>query len=131
MEKRITIHDPRFRDGAAPMGQARDGDDAEAVELQLLLEGIHRRYGFDFRDYALASLRRRVGDCVRAEGLEGVSELQGRLLRDPACMERFLRAVTVNVTSMFRDPGFWRAVRAKFVPHLREQPFFRVWHVGC
>src|SRR2546423_3132019 len=46
-------------------------------------------------------------------------------------MERFLRAVTVHVTAMFRDPGFWRAVRAKVVPHLRGQPFFRVWHVGC
>ena len=113
------------------MGRPRDGDNAEAVETQLLLEGIFHRYGFDFRNYASASLRRRIWSCVRAEGLPGISELQGRLLRDPACMERFLLAVTVNVTAMFRDPGFWRAFRAKVVPHLRGQPFVRVWHVGC
>jgi len=113
------------------MGRPRDGDNAEAVETQLLLEGIFHRYGFDFRNYASASLRRRIWHCVRAEGLPGISELQGRLLRDPACMERFLLAVTVNVTAMFRDPGFWRAFRAKVVPQLRVQPFVRVWHVGC
>ena len=113
------------------MGRPRDGDNAEAVETQLLLEGIFHRYGFDFRNYASASLRRRIWSCVRAEGLPGISELQGRLLRDPACMERFLLAVTVNVTAMFRDPGFWRAFRAKVVPHLRAFPFLRVWHVGC
>jgi chemotaxis protein methyltransferase CheR len=113
------------------MGRPRDGDDAESVETRLLLEGIYRRYGFDFRDYAPASLRRRVWNCVRAEGLPGISELQGRLLRDPACMERFLLTVTVHVTAMFRDPGFWRAFRAKVVPRLRDQPFLRLWHVGC
>jgi chemotaxis protein methyltransferase CheR len=113
------------------MGRPRDGDDAEAVETRLLLEGLCRRYGFDFRDYAPASLRRRIWSRVRAEGLPGISELQGRLLRDPACMERFLLAVTVNVTAMYRDPGFWRAFRAKVVPHLRDQPSVRIWHVGC
>jgi chemotaxis protein methyltransferase CheR len=113
------------------MGRSRDSDNAEAVETRLLLEGIFHRYGFDFRNYAYASLRRRIWHCVRSEGLPGISELQGRLLRDPACMERFLLAVTINVTAMFRDPGFWRAFRAKVVPHLRDQPFVRVWHVGC
>jgi chemotaxis protein methyltransferase CheR len=113
------------------MGRRRDSDNPEAVEIRLLLEGIFHRYGFDFRNYAYASLRRRIWHSVRAEGLPGISELQGRLLRDPACMERFLLAVTVNVTAMFRDPGFWRAFRAKVVPHLRDQPFVRIWHVGC
>jgi chemotaxis protein methyltransferase CheR len=113
------------------MGRPRDSDNAEAVETRLLLEGIFHRYGFDFRNYAYASLRRRIWSCVRAEGLPGISELQGRLLRDPGCMERFLLGITVNVTAMFRDPGFWRAFRAKVVPDLRGQPFVRVWHVGC
>ena len=105
--------------------------DPEAIEIQLLLEAVYRRYGFDFRDYASPSIQRRVLDSVGAEGLAGVSELQGKLLHDASCMERFLLAVTVNVTTMFRDPGFYRAFRARVVPHLRACPFLRLWHVGC
>jgi chemotaxis protein methyltransferase CheR len=108
-----------------------DTSDPEAIEIQLLLEAVFRRYGFDFRDYAYSSIQRRVWNSVRAEELKSVSELQGKLLRDPACMERFLLAVTVNVTTMFRDPGFYRTFRARVVPHLRAHPFLRIWHVGC
>jgi chemotaxis protein methyltransferase CheR len=113
------------------MSAPADTSDPEAIEIQLLLEAVYLRYGFDFRDYAFSSIQRRIWNSVRAEGLEGVSELQGKLLRDPACMERFLLAVTVNVTTMFRDPGFYRAFRARVVPHLRAYPFLRIWHVGC
>src|SRR5438270_3241729 len=113
------------------MSAPPDSSDPEAIEIQLLLEAVFRRYGFDFRDYAPSSIQRRVWNSVRAEELRSVSELQGKLLHDPACMERFLLAVTVNVTTMFRDPGFYRAFRARVVPHLRSHPFLRIWHVGC
>jgi chemotaxis protein methyltransferase CheR len=113
------------------MSPPPDGPEVEALEVQLLLEAVFRRYGLDFRDYALASMRRRVWNLVQAEGLQSVSELQGRLLWEPACMERFLLGVTVNVTAMFRDPSFYRAFRARVVPLLRDYPFLRVWHVGC
>ena len=103
----------------------------EALETQLLLEAVFCRYGFDFRDYAQASIVRRVQSLVDAEGLENVSELQGKLLREPACMERFLLGITVNVTTMFRDPGFYLALRNKVAPLLRAYPFIRIWHVGC
>jgi chemotaxis protein methyltransferase CheR len=103
----------------------------EALEVQLLLEGVFRRYGFDFRDYAYPSIKRRIWDQVRAEGLQDIAALQGKLLKDTAAMERFLRAVTVNVTSMFRDPGFYRAFRSRVLPCLRTLPFLRIWHVGC
>jgi chemotaxis protein methyltransferase CheR len=105
--------------------------DIEVLEIQLLLEAVFASYGFDFRDYAYPSIARRVENIVHAEGLQTISELQGRLLRDPASMERFLLAVTVNVTSMFRDPGFYLALRNAVVPLLRERPFIRIWHVGC
>ncbi|HEV3257415.1 MAG TPA: protein-glutamate O-methyltransferase CheR [Gemmataceae bacterium] len=108
-----------------------DSHEVEALEVQLLLEAVFRRYGFDFRDYAYTSIRRRIWNQVRAEGLSSIVEFQGKLLREPACMERFLLAVTVNVTAMFRDPSFFRAFRAKVVPRLRDYPFVRVWHVGC
>jgi chemotaxis protein methyltransferase CheR len=105
--------------------------EVEAVEIHLLLEGVYRRYGFDFRDYAYPSIKRRVENAVRAEGLQRISELQGKLLHEPACMERFLLAVTVNVTAMFRDPSFYLAFRDQVTAQLREYPFVRIWHVGC
>ncbi|TMQ35125.1 MAG: protein-glutamate O-methyltransferase CheR [Planctomycetota bacterium] len=108
-----------------------EGSEIEDIEVHLLLEAIYRRYGFDFRDYAFTSMKRRVESILAAEGLGSISELQGKLLREPACMEHFLLSVTVNVTSMFRDPGFYVAVRARVLPWLRECPFVRIWHVGC
>ncbi|HWJ45324.1 MAG TPA: protein-glutamate O-methyltransferase CheR, partial [Gaiellaceae bacterium] len=90
-----------------------------------------RRYGFDFREYAPASLRRRVWRRVHAEGLTTLSALQDRLLHDPACMERLLLDLSINVTAMFRDPTFYIAFRQKVVPILRTYPFTRIWTAGC
>lgn len=107
------------------------GRDLEAIEIQLLLEGVFRYYGFDFRNYALASLKRRIWSAVRAEQLTSISGLQEKVLHDPTCIERFLLALSVNVTAMFRDPSFWLAFRNKVVPLLRTYPFLRIWHAGC
>jgi chemotaxis protein methyltransferase CheR len=109
--------------------EARDGVDE--IELALLLEGVYRRYGFDFREYAPASLRRRVWRRLHAEGLTTLSALQDRVLHDPACMERLLLDLSINVTSMFRDPTFYVAFREKVVPLLRTYPFTRIWVAGC
>lgn len=103
----------------------------EDIEIQLLLEGIYRYYGFDFRNYAMASLKRRIWNMVRAEKLTSISGLLERVLHEPECMERFLLGLTVNVTAMFRDPGFYLAFRAKAIPLLRTYPFIRIWHAGC
>ncbi|KAB8332082.1 protein-glutamate O-methyltransferase CheR [Scytonema tolypothrichoides VB-61278] len=103
----------------------------EDIEIQLLLEGIHRYYGFDFRNYALASLKRRIWNIIRAEGLTTISGLQEKVLHSPPCMERFLCSLSVNVTTMFRDPNFFLTFRQKVVPILRTYPFIRVWHAGC
>jgi chemotaxis protein methyltransferase CheR len=104
-------------------------DEHEAI--QALLEAIHERYGFDFRDYAPASLRRRIANVLEAERLNSVAALQRALVDDTACMERFLLALSVHTTSMFRDPGFHLAFREQVVPHLRTYPFVRIWHAGC
>jgi chemotaxis protein methyltransferase CheR len=114
--------------GARPL-EARDG--VEEIELQLLLEGVYRRYGFDFREYAPASLRRRVWRRMRAEGLATIAALTDKLLHDPATMERLLLDLSINVTSMFRDPTFYVSFRAKVVPLLRTYPFTRIWIAGC
>src|SRR3989442_11111733 len=106
-------------------------DDLETIELSLLLEGVFRQYGFDFREYAPASLRRRVWRRVQAEGLPTISALQDKLLHDPACMERLLLDLSINVTAMYRDPSFYVAFRQKVVPLLRTYPFTRIWVAGC
>ena len=114
-----------------PVEQQSARDDVDEIELALLLEGVYRRYGFDFREYAPASLRRRVWRRVHAEGLTTISALQERLLHDPACMERLLLDLSINVTAMFRDPTFYVAFREKVVPLLRTYPFTRLWVAGC
>jgi chemotaxis protein methyltransferase CheR len=106
-------------------------DDLEDIELSLLLEAVFRRYGFDFREYAPASLRRRVWRRAHAEGVETLSGLQERLLHDPKCMERLLLDLSINVTAMFRDPPFYVAFRDRVVPQLRTYPFTRIWVAGC
>ena len=108
-----------------------EGDDLESIELQLLLEGIYRRYSFDFREYAPGPIRRRLLRRLAGEGLPTLSALQERVLRDPACMERLLGDLSVNVTAMFRDPSFYRAFRTKVIPVLRTYPFIRIWNAGC
>lgn len=106
-------------------------DELEQIEIQLLLEGMFQYYGFDFRDYALASLKRRIWNTIRMERLSSISGLQEKVLHDPACLERFLLGLSVHVTSMFRDPGFYAAFRRNVVPILRTYPFIRIWHAGC
>jgi chemotaxis protein methyltransferase CheR len=110
---------------------ARPGGDLERIEVSLLLEGIYQHYGFDFRGYAWASLKRRLWRRAHAEQLTSLSALQERVLHDPAAMERLLRDLSISVTSMFRDPSFFRAFREQVVPLLRTYPFMRIWNAGC
>lgn len=103
----------------------------EDIEIQLLLEGIYRYYGYDFRNYALSSLKRRLRNILQSEKLISISALQDRVLHDSECLERFLLGLTINVTEMFRDPSFFIAFRNQVVPLLRTYPFIRIWHAGC
>ncbi len=103
----------------------------ESIELALLLEGIYRHYGLDFRDYAAASLKRRIHETMRNEGVMTVSAYQNKVLHDSTCMDRLMLALSINVTSMFRDPSFYLTFRRKIVPLLRTYPFVRIWHAGC
>jgi chemotaxis protein methyltransferase CheR len=106
-------------------------DDLETVEVDLLLEGVYRQYGVDFREYARASITRRLWRRVYLEGLETLTGLLERLLHDPACFDRLRVDLSIRVTAMFRDPSFYRAFRTRVVPVLRTYPFVRVWNAGC
>src|ERR687883_611249 len=106
-------------------------NELEGIEIQLLLDGVYRHYGFDFREYAPASLKRRVWRRVHAENAGTIAGLLDRVLHDEAVMERLLLDLSINVTSMFRDPTFYVAFRDKVVPLLRTYPFTRIWVAGC
>ena len=117
---------------AVPLSTVSEDDrELERLELELLLEAIHQRYGYDFRGYARASLRRRLWRRADLEGLRSLSGLQERVLHDPECMERLLTDLSVNVTEMFRDPPVHAALRDEVFPTLRTHPFVRIWVAGC
>src|SRR3989442_11366778 len=102
----------------------------EDIEIDLLLEGIFRQYGFDFRKYARSSLRRRVRNFIRDEQIGSVSLLQDRVLHDPQWLDRFVYSLSVNVSPMFRDAHFYVTFRREVVPLLRTYPFSRIWVAG-
>ncbi len=102
----------------------------EEIETGLLLEGIFRQYGFDFRNYAPSSLRRRLNNFILDEHITSISALQDRILHDRQWLDRLLYALSVNVSEMFRDPSFYLTFRTQVVPMLRTYPFIRIWLAG-
>lgn len=107
------------------------GREVEDLEIQLLLEALFHRYHYDFRHYARASIKRRIVQARSSLGLPSITALQERLLHDPNMLPRLLGFLTVQVSEMFRDPGYFRALREQVLPHLRTYPSLRVWIAGC
>ena len=105
--------------------------DLENIEIHLLLEGLQQVYGYDFRGYAEASIKRRLTHWLAESKFATFSEAQSQLLRDRSLFESLLAGITVNVTEMFRDPDFFRTLREQVVPFLRTYPFVKIWHAGC
>ena len=101
------------------------------LEIDLFLEAIYRLYRHDFRHYARPTLRRRLGQALATLGEGSLSQLQHRLLREPALLGHVLRFLTVQVSELFRDPGFYLALRVQVVPLLRTYPSLKVWVAGC
>ena len=101
------------------------------IEIDLLLEGIRRHYGYDFSNYARASLKRRVDALMRRIEVERISDLIPRILWDQIVFNEFLKEMSISVTEMFRDPTFYAAIREEVIPHLKTYPFIKIWHAGC
>lgn len=120
-----------LRDLDRPVRAPPAHKEPEDVEIELLLEGIYLHYGYDFRNYAYSSLRRRIRERVRVESVRTVSDLKEKVLHESDCMERLLLSFSINVSAMFRDPGFYLDFRKRVVPLLRTYPFIRIWHAGC
>ena len=101
------------------------------VELKLLVEAIYHAYHYDFRRYARASLRRRLHAAMVRFDCQTLSQLQGRLLHESDVFAELLEYLTVQVSDMFRDPSYFRALREKVVPLLRTYPSLKIWIAGC
>ena len=112
-------------------GTVTGGRSTSELEVDLLLEGVFRCYGYDFRDCSRPSVARHLWRRARLERVPTISALQDRLLHDPESMERLLRDLSADGTAMFRDATFFRSLRTRIVPLLRTYPFVRVWDAGC
>jgi chemotaxis protein methyltransferase CheR len=113
------------------MIEAPPSDQHFELELKLLLDAIYLRYDYDFRHYAHASLKRRVLAAMARFACPTVTQLQERLLHDAAVFPALLDFLTVQVSEMFRDPGYFAALRAQVIPLLRTYPSLKVWVAGC
>ncbi|MDX2243696.1 MAG: CheR family methyltransferase [Leptolyngbyaceae cyanobacterium bins.302] len=103
----------------------------EDLEIQLLLEGVYLYYGFDFRNYTIASIKQRIESLIQTDQLSSISHLQEKILHEPVYLERFLQNLFVHSPEMFGDPIFFHTFKAQVVPVLRTYPFIRIWHAGC
>jgi chemotaxis protein methyltransferase CheR len=107
-----------------------DGKDF-SIELRLLIDAIYLKYHYDFREYATASLKRRLVAAAAKFGCQSLSQLQDKVLHEPGIFPELLDFLTVQVSEMFRDPSYFRALRAQVIPLLRTYPSLKVWVAGC
>ena len=117
--------------GPGPSGARAAGIRDFDIELRLLLDAVYLKYQHDFRHYAYASLRRRMRQAMDRFGCETLSQLQSRLLHEPEVFAQLLEYFTVQVSEMFRDPAYFRAVRSQVVPMLKTYPYVKLWVAGC
>lgn len=109
------------------MNQAQTHD----IEISLLLEAIFQKYGYDFRDYSEAHIRRRITNRLSLSGVKSISEMQHKVLHDSAFAARLLQDLSITVTEMFRDPPFYKMLRETVIPLLKTYSFLKIWHAGC
>lgn len=101
------------------------------LETELLLEGVYRCYGLDFREYSPSYLQRRLQYRTQMENAKSLTALLEKVLHDRECMKRLLTDLSINVTAMFRDPSFFLYLRQEILPLLRERESTRIWIAGC
>jgi chemotaxis protein methyltransferase CheR len=106
-------------------------EETSELEIPLLLEAIHRKYGYDFRQYSKAHINRRIQYRMALSGLEDISQIQSKVLKDETFANELLQDLSITVTEMFRDKDFYRSLRENVIPILKTYPFIKIWHAGC
>ncbi|SFD88298.1 chemotaxis protein methyltransferase CheR [Chitinophaga sp. CF118] len=105
--------------------------DISELDISLLLEAIFQKYGYDFRQYSQAHIRRRIINRMVLSGLEDISDIQSNVLNDEAFASKLFQDLSITVTEMFRDPCFYKSLRENVIPVLKTYPFIKIWHAGC
>lgn len=103
----------------------------EKIEIDLLIEAVKRYYGYDFSNYSKAHIKRRMSVFLSKHRYESISEMQHYVLHNPNIFEDFLNNFSINVTEMFRDPGFYKEFRETVIPILKTYPYLKIWIAGC
>jgi chemotaxis protein methyltransferase CheR len=96
-----------------------------------ILEGIYKKYGYDFRQYSEAHVKRRILNRMTLDKIKDFHQMKERILDDEKYASKVLQDLSITVTEMFRDPTFYKALREKVIPLLKTYPFIKVWHAGC
>lgn len=105
--------------------------DVEDLEVELFLQGLYQLYGYDFRHYSKAHMKRRIIHRMKRESMPSISYLQHELLHSPQCVPKILDDFSINVTEMYRNPDFFKFVRQEVVELLKQYPQINIWHAGC
>jgi len=105
--------------------------DIDDIEVQLFIDGMYYKYGYDFRDYSRAHMKRRIKNRLGLSSFESISEMQHEMLTNKGFFDKILPDFSINVTEMFRDPEFFGHLRKEVVPLLKTYPQLKIWHAGC
>lgn len=103
----------------------------ENIEIELLLNAIFMKFGYDFRNYGKAHIKRRIMHRKMISGMSSISEMTHKMLYDPLFYQEILQDLSITVTEMFRDPSFYLSLRSEITPLLKTYPFLKIWHAGC
>jgi len=105
--------------------------DTEKVEIDRLLDAIFKKYGYDFRHYARASIERRVRHFLAKSDCRTIMEMVERVVKDEEFFGKLVREFSITVTELFRDPQVYASIRKNVIPFLKTHPFVKIWHAGC
>jgi chemotaxis protein methyltransferase CheR len=100
-------------------------------ELKEFLDTIKFMYGYDFTDYAEASIKRRIINFMNIYKIQSLQDLSRLLLKDDSLFETFIQELSVTVTEMFRDPTFYKSLRTHVLDRLATYPVIKIWIAGC
>jgi len=123
------VRKPRL--GASSTEWKMKYNDAFELEILLLLEIVYQKYGYDFRQYSEAHVRRRIMNRMTMSGIKDISQMKSKLLNDEIFASTLLQDLSITVTEMFRDPSFYVSLRENVIPVLKTYPFIKIWHAGC
>ena len=103
----------------------------DSEDLGALLDTLFNSYGYDFRQYSEAHVRRRIKNKMHSAGLQNFGEVKELILNDEIFVSQLLQDLSITVTEMFRDPAFYQSLRENVIPLLKTYPFIKIWHAGC